>query len=58
MKESLKMALILYSMFLIGLLQGREYICGIITVNIVMMMKIIFLSGTMVIKNVSLKKQK
>ena len=41
----------------IGLLQGRGYICGMITVNIViMMMKIIFLSGTMVIKNERLKK--
>ena len=43
-------------MSLIGLLQGKGYICGMMTVNIVMMMKIIFLSGAMVIKNGRVKK--
>ena len=48
--------LLLCSMFLIGLLQGKGYICGMMTVNIVMMMKIIFLSGAMVVKNGRVKK--
>ena len=48
--------LLLCSMSLIGLLQGKGYICGMMTVNIVMMMKIIFLSGAMVIKNGKVKK--
>ena len=54
--------LLLCSMSLIGLLQGRVYTCGMMTVNIEMMMmmmmmvKIIFLSGTMFIKNESFKK--
>ena len=43
-------------MFQIDLLQGNGYICGMMTVNIVMMIKIIFLTGTMVIKNKRLKK--
>ena len=42
------------SMSLIGLLQERGYICGMMTVN--MMMMIIFLSGMMVIKNKRFKK--
>ena len=48
--------LLLCSMSLIGLLQGKGYICGMMTVNIVMMMKIIFLSGAMVVKNGRVKK--
>ena len=48
--------LLLCSMSLIGLLHGKGYICGMMTVNIVMMMKIIFLSGAMVIKNGKVKK--
>ena len=48
--------LLLCTMSLIGLLQGKGYICGMMTVNIVMMMKIIFLSGAMVIKNGRVKK--
>ena len=57
MKEPLKMTLLLCSMFPIGLLEGSWYICSMMTVNIVMMMmKIIFLSGMIVIKNVRPKK--
>ena len=43
------------NMFPIGLLQGRGYICGMMTVNMTMM-KVIFLSGTIGIKNTRLKK--
>ena len=43
-------------MSLISFLQGSGYICGTMTLNSVMMMKIIFLSGTMTIKNERLKK--
>ena len=48
--------LLLCSMSLISLLQGKGYVCGMMTVNIVMMMKIIFLSGAMVVKNGRVKK--
>ena len=57
------MTLLFCSMFLIGLLQGRGYICDMMTImmvmviiGIMMIMKVIFLSGTMVIKNERLKK--
>ena len=50
------MALLPCSILPIGLLQGRGYVCDMMIVNIVMMMmmKIIFLSGMMVIKNESI----
>ena len=54
MNKWLRKELTYCSMFLIGLLQGRGYICGMMTVNIVMM--IIFVSGAMVIKNKRFKK--
>ena len=50
------MTLLPCSMFQIGFLQGSGHIYAIMTVNIVMM--IIFLSGTMTIKNERLKKSK
>ena len=44
-------------MSLIGSFQVTGYTCGMLTVNIVIrMMKSIFLSGTIVIKNKRLKK--
>ena len=56
------MTLYLYSFSLIGLLQGSGYICGMMTIKMMvvviemMMMKINFLSGMMAIKNRRLKK--
>ena len=56
------MTLLLCSLSLIGLLQGRGYICGMMTIMMMMvviemmMMKIRFLSGKMGIKNTRAKK--
>ena len=59
-------ALPLCNMLMIGLLQGRGYICSMTTIMIMManirllamMMMIFFLSGTKAIKNVRPRKQK
>ena len=50
-----EMTFLFCSMLLIVLQQGSGYKCDMITVNIVMMMRIIFLSGTRVIRNESSK---
>ena len=56
-----KKTLLLCSMSLVGLLQGSGCGCGMMTIMMMMviiemMMKINFLSGTMVMKNEKLKK--
>ena len=58
------MTLPLSSLSLIGLLQGSGYICSMMTImmtivviGMMMMMKINFLNGTMVIKNVRLNEE-
>ena len=59
------MTLLLCSLFLIGLLQESGCECGMVTImmmmvitGIIMMMKINILSGTIVIKNERLRKQR
>ena len=58
------MTLLLCSMSLVGLLQERGYICGMMTITMMMvvvigmMMKIKFLSGKKAIKNGRPRRQK
>ena len=58
------MTLLLCNLSLISLLQGTDYICGMMTIMMMMvvigmmMMKIKFLSGTMAIKNGTPRRQK
>ena len=63
--KAVKKTLLPCSLYLIGLLQGSGCVCDMMTIMMIMVvigmmmkMKIIFLSGTMVIKNKRFKKHK